>query len=731
MYPLLSEYIESILSSDDNLDHLRGLEPVIDSSGRPVMSSGNYAVVFKMKDKDGQYYALKCFLRDQEERGNRYKCITERLSDVYSPYFVKVNYYEHELFVDSSNSEENEFPVLVMDWVEGLTLNEYIRQNLDSEVKLKHLAFSFGEMASWLLKQDFAHGDIKPDNIIVQKDGSIILVDYDGMFVPELKYKKATELGSPNYRHPLRNDSNFDSSIDDFSLIVILLSLRIIAISPELWNSTSNSDGLLFCENDFKDIWGCDVIRSSNLLEDEEANRLLGLLMVAISNKTLNGIDGKLLQLKNRTLGKIFWDYSRNSRFKFNRNRFKSGNGLIYSDDRKCLLSGQGVTLPSVEVLPGTEFIADDAFKGNKLVKRIVLPEGLLGIGRGVFYGCTALEEIYIPDTLLYPGDAWIFAGCDSLKVVHSKYYHSDNHCLIIHGNLVKVLCDYPLDEFRIPHSVMSIFPEAFASCKRIYELYYPDSFKVSQDCLGNSSINRIIHKYSSDDKHCVVEDHELKAFVADEPIDYRIPNTIERIGFGAFSRSKNLKSVIIPTSVKHLDNDCFSNCINLIEVFFENTSMTSYMLCFRGCISLTTVTLPKSLKKISAGFFRRCSSLREIILPDSLEIIDNCAFSHCSSLQKIVIPDSVTNINKEAFAFCNSLTEVEIGKGIIEIQYSAFKECTELKSIKFSSSAITISPIAFMGCSALETILIPRGTSDEFSKQEAFAELDVSFVEY
>ena len=729
IFPLLSEYVDAILTPEDSFDELKELRPVLDKSGNPVMSSGNFAGVFKMQDKDGHLYALKCFLRDQEERDVRYKCITERLRDVYSPYFVKVNYYEHELFVDSSNTEENEFPVLVMDWVEGLTLNEYISQNIDSEVKLKHLAYSFGELAKWLLKQDFAHGDIKPDNIIVQKDGSIILVDYDGMFVPELKYKKATELGSPNYRHPLRKDTDFDSSIDDFSLIVILLSLRIIAISPELWNSTTNSDGLIFCDNDFGNILGSEVFRISNLPDDEEVNRLLGLLMIAISNKTLKGIDGKLLELKNRTLGKIYLDYSRNSWY--NENRSKAENKLIYSNDGKCLLSGQGVTSSSIEVLPGIEYIADNAFKDNKYIKKIVLPDGLLGIGREAFYGCTALEEIYIPDTILYQGGGWVFGGCNSLKVVHSNYYNSDNHSLIIHGDLVRVLCDRPLNEFRIPHSVLSIYPDAFASCANINELYYPDSFEVSQRSIGNSSINRIIHKNSSDDKHCVVENHELKAFVADKPIDYRIPGSVERIGDEAFSRCKNLKSVIIPSSVKHLANDCFSDCVNLVEVFFENTSMTSYMLCFTGCVSLTTVTLPKSLKVISRGFFWGCTSLREIELPDSLEVIDNNAFIYCSSLQKIVIPDSVTNINIQAFASCESLREIEIGKGIIEIQYSAFKDCTALESIKFSSSAITISPIAFTGCKSLETILIPRGTSEAFSKQKAFADLGVSFVEY
>ena len=46
-YPLISEYIEAIRSAEDNFDKLRHLRPVLDASGNPVMSSGDFAVVFK------------------------------------------------------------------------------------------------------------------------------------------------------------------------------------------------------------------------------------------------------------------------------------------------------------------------------------------------------------------------------------------------------------------------------------------------------------------------------------------------------------------------------------------------------------------------------------------------------------------------------------------------------------------------------------------------------------
>ena len=68
-YPLISEYIDAIRLAEDNFDKLSNLRPVLDGNGNPIMSSGNFAVVFKMKEvKDGRYYAVKCFLKEQEGR---------------------------------------------------------------------------------------------------------------------------------------------------------------------------------------------------------------------------------------------------------------------------------------------------------------------------------------------------------------------------------------------------------------------------------------------------------------------------------------------------------------------------------------------------------------------------------------------------------------------------------------------------------------------------------------
>ena len=234
-YPVISEYVDAILSAEDNFNKLVNLRPVLDDKERPVMSVGNFAVVFKMKDKtNGRLYAVKCFIKDQEGRAERYAKITEELQNVSSPYLINVQYLERELSVKTENRAEK-FPVLVMDWIDGKTLDEYIMAHIHNKYAMQMLFCRFCKMGAWLLTQSFAHGDLKPGNIIVREDGTMVLVDYDGMYVQTMEGEEATEIGSTDFRHPLRTDKNFNEHIDDFAIASIALSLKTIALDPVLY----------------------------------------------------------------------------------------------------------------------------------------------------------------------------------------------------------------------------------------------------------------------------------------------------------------------------------------------------------------------------------------------------------------------------------------------------------------------------------------------------------------
>ena len=251
-YPSISDYIEALRDAEDSLSELKDLRLVYDDQGHPIMSSGNFAVVFKMQAPTGEYHALKCFLRDQEERSERYRLIAEELQYVQSTYLVKFRYLDSELFVDVPNTGGEEYPVLLMDWVDGIPLDQYLKTiiNKNKGYEKDLLAYRFSLLARWLVTQPFAHGDLKPDNICVRDDGSLVLLDYDGMYVPALSGRKPLEQGSPHYRHPLRSTLPFDEHVDDYSLSLILLSLRAIACERCLYYKYSSNEYLLFSEKD-------------------------------------------------------------------------------------------------------------------------------------------------------------------------------------------------------------------------------------------------------------------------------------------------------------------------------------------------------------------------------------------------------------------------------------------------------------------------------------------------
>ena len=261
-YPLISEYVEAIKSAEDNFEELNYLRPVLGDDGLPVMTSGNFAVVFKMKDEQsGKLYAVKCFTKEQEGRAESYKQIAEELNGISSPYLIPIKYLENELFVDTTNSNENEFPILLMDWVEGKPLDKYLRQNLKKKKTLEKFLGNFYQLVKWLIAQPFAHGDLKPDNILVKNDGNLVLVDYDGMYVPAMKGQKSREVGSPDFCHPQRNENKFDEHIDDFSILSILLSLCVFFIKPSFFKKYGAEDRLLFSKNDYVDIDKSDAFR--------------------------------------------------------------------------------------------------------------------------------------------------------------------------------------------------------------------------------------------------------------------------------------------------------------------------------------------------------------------------------------------------------------------------------------------------------------------------------------
>ena len=646
-YPLISEYVKAIQDAGDNLDKLSYLTPVLDDHGEPYRSSGAFAVVFKMQDKSsGKYYALKCFTEEQKGRADAYRQIADELEMVDSPYITSVKYMEKELFVDSQ-CEEDEFPVLLMDWVEGETMEAYIAANYHNQSAMSLLCYRFGKMAAWLRSQSFAHGDIKPDNIIVSPDGSLTLVDYDGMFVPSMKGSQSPTIGTKDFSHPLRTMDDFDETIDDFSLASIVLSLKAISMNSTLLDTYGASDRLLFSEKDYRTPSNSKVISAlQGLMCDKDFCTLYSLFMLALARKELSTCSFRLFIGEKPILPQTIEDLSTKATDEELKEAFVDEWGMKYSKDGRRLLKAPYELNGTYSIRKGTKIICDWAFGWSKFIgcrslTSLVIPDSVTNIGDYAFSGCRSLTSLVIPDSVTNIGD-YAFEGCGSLS------------------SLV------------LPDGVTSIGKCAFRECGSLSSLVLPDGVTN----IGGNAF---------------ADCKSLRSVV--------IPNSVTSIGGGAFGGCKSLHSVVIPDSVTSIGDYAFSGCSALSSVVIPDSVSCIGNRAFSGCTSLSSLVIPDGVTSVGKYAFYDCSSLSSLVIPDSVTSIGFYAFRGCSSLSSLVIPDSVTSIGDEAFGYCTSLTSLVISDGVSSIGGGAFWGCKSLADIVIPNSVTSIGDCAFGGC--------------------------------
>ena len=465
-YPLISEYLAAFQDAHDNLDKLNHLVPVLDKHGEPYRSSGAFAVVFKMKDElTGKCYALKCFTEDQEGRAEAYRQIAEELEFVDSPYITSVKYLEKELFVDS-NCEDDEFPVLLMDWIEGETMETYIAENYTDSYEMSMLCYRFCKMAAWLRSQSFAHGDIKPDNIIVRPDGTLTLVDYDGMFVPAMKGQKSPTIGTKDFSHPLRTIDDFDETIDDFSLASIALSLKAISLDSSLLQTYGASDRLLFSATDYLDLSKSKIFAAlQSLLADVEARTLLSMFLLASAQKDLSMCSFRLFGLQKPKEMEVWSTEVTDEDLK---NAVEDEYGVKYSKDWKRLLKAPRNLDGVYSIRIGVKVIANKAFCFCESLVNINIPKGITSIGNGAFSDCKSLTNINIPNTVKSIGDD-AFSECESLTNINIS------KSLTTIKDWTFLRC-YSLGNINIPDRLTSIGNRAFYDCKSLTNIKIPNT---------------------------------------------------------------------------------------------------------------------------------------------------------------------------------------------------------------------------------------------------------------
>ncbi len=245
------------------------------SRGRVLLWSGNFATVYKLT-KGNRSWAVRCFTRiPQSDVQQRYKLISEYLSHHQIPYLVDFEFLTQGILVQGEW-----YPILKMDWVQGSEIDRYIGEYIDDSQVLLRLDRQLNQLQKDLQQVGIAHGDLQHGNIMVDSEGELKLVDYDGMYVPALRGAPPLEVGHPNYQPPMRSSKDFGDRLDEFSFEVISLSIRALASQPNLWETFhEDNKNLIFRQNDFQEPELSPVFQAIANIPDDKTRELCDRLI--------------------------------------------------------------------------------------------------------------------------------------------------------------------------------------------------------------------------------------------------------------------------------------------------------------------------------------------------------------------------------------------------------------------------------------------------------------------
>lgn len=315
------------------------------------------------------------------------------------------------------------------------------------------------------------------------------------------------------------------------------------------------------------------------------------------------------------------------------------------TEDGELTISGTGYMWVDIysEV---AESLAETPWKPYRdSIRRLVIEEGVQTISYAAFRDCTALTEVFLPESLLSVATR-TFKGCTALTAVHFpenlKYINSE----MFTG------CT-SLERVTLPESVERIYAKAFSGCVSLAEITMPAHMKY--------------------------------------------------IGDNAFNGCRSLQRIVIPEGVTEVKEDTFLDCIALKNVSLPEGLTTIESGAFANCRSLTEISLPNSLTSIRNSAFSGCSALKEIEIPDTVREINEAAFSRCAALESVILPAGLRTIAPYLFYGCESLQSVTIPESVVWIEVNAFQNCSSVTDISIPANVKTIQQLAFAGMDSLQ----------------------------
>ena len=267
----------------------------LDRMGMPLAYSGRFAVVFRLTTAVGEKWALRCFTSPgdggtHDTRIARYKVIAARTAEMPNT-FVPFRYLEKGVRVG-----QEWYPALAMRWATGLPLGRWVEEHLRDPDSLRQLCAALSSLLERLEASGLAHGDWQHDNLLIAEEGRrVTLVDYDGMYTPDLAGQPSGEVGHANYQHPARTAGHWGPGLDRFACLVIETALLALAHDPGLWIRFADGESLLFKKTDFAAPEASPVFRAVRETALARGDELLAESLLRLEDACRAGAQSTLL----------------------------------------------------------------------------------------------------------------------------------------------------------------------------------------------------------------------------------------------------------------------------------------------------------------------------------------------------------------------------------------------------------------------------------------------------
>ena len=349
--------------------------------------------------------------------------------------------------------------------------------------------------------------------------------------------------------------------------------------------------------------------------------------------------------------------------------------------------------------------IGDEAFRGNKYLTAILIPDCITSIGDYAFAD-TNLDSLVLPAELNRLGRCILSGNKMVTEITIPKTLSSTGSSF---SNLIEG--DGPFAESNVQKATieagMTVVPEhLFHKNSTLTSVEIPDTVtEISRYAFAQTGLENIELPSS-------VTTLQYEIFSGGNLLQISIPDSVTSMGNAIFQNCSKLQKVKLPKDRYNISDYTFAGCTSLEEIQLPKTVTTIWSHAFEGCSSLKQVEWSDCLESIKDNAFKGCTSLTEIVIPNTVRELGNEAFRNCDGLEKIVIPNSVTMIGNGVLYDCDSLTNISVGAGISKLSESCFEHCDNLEKIVLPYTIKSIDKSAFKECIALKEITIPRNTS-------------------